>query len=62
MYGLNIFRFVMQRFRVQLMEKFAENERIEQMSVAKKRERQMAHRKEVERILVERREAGMILF
>jgi cell division protein FtsN len=39
-----------------MMEKFADDERIEQMSAAKKRERQMAHRRETERLLEQRRE------
>jgi hypothetical protein len=39
-----------------MMEKFAEDERLEQLSAAKRRERQMAHRKETERLLQQRRE------
>lgn len=39
-----------------MMEKFAEDERVEQMSVAKRRERQISHRRETERLLEQRRE------
>ena len=48
----------MQTFRRQMMDKFSQDERLEQMSDIKRRERQAAHRKEIDRIVVERRETG----
>ena len=37
------------------MAKFAEDERLEQMSLAKRRQREREHRKKVEEMIIERR-------
>jgi len=39
----------------QLTEKFAEDDRLEQMSYTKRRQREIAHRKKVEEMILERR-------
>ncbi len=40
---------------LQLIEKFAEDERLEQMGNQKRRQREIAHRKKVEEMILERR-------
>ena len=42
-------------FRRRMMDKFAEDERIEQMNAQKRRMKMMEHKREVERLLGERR-------
>eukprot|EP00961_Rhodomonas_salina_P033216 447219-Rhodomonas_salina.1 len=44
-----------EEFRKRMLEKFAEDERLEQMNAQKRRMRQMEHKREVERLLDERR-------
>jgi len=42
-------------FRRQMLEKFAEDDRLDQMNAQKRRQKQMDHRREIERLLEERR-------
>ena len=44
-------------FRVQMLAKFAEDEKLEQMAAAKRRRRQIEHRKEVDALIAQRRAA-----
>jgi len=41
-------------FKVKMAEKFAEDERLEQMNAQKRRMRELAHRKEIERLWQEK--------
>jgi hypothetical protein len=44
------------KFRSEMMAKFAEDDRLEQLSAQKRRMKQLEHRKEVERLIKERQE------
>jgi hypothetical protein len=44
-----------EEFRARMLEKFAQDERIEQMNAQKRRMKQLEHKREVERLLEERR-------
>eukprot|EP00697_Spironema_sp_BW2_P013056 gnl/Spiro4/29791_TR14637_c0_g1_i1.p1 gnl/Spiro4/29791_TR14637_c0_g1~~gnl/Spiro4/29791_TR14637_c0_g1_i1.p1 ORF type:complete len:500 (+),score=185.58 gnl/Spiro4/29791_TR14637_c0_g1_i1:65-1564(+) len=44
-----------EQFRIQMMEKFAEDERIDMLNARARQQRQLNHRKQVEQMIVERR-------
>jgi len=45
-----------EQFRVAMLEKFAEDDRLDQMNAQKRRMKQLEHRREIERLLEERRD------